>query len=317
VANKRDWAEKDLKKHLIDERRFLWRRDTLDRIASSMELRHGHSLVDVGCGLGYLGWTMFPYYGTSGSYTGIDCSIRLLREAVELSEEWSGDGEVHFIRGSAISIPIMNGFADLAMCQTLLMHLPRPEEALAEMVRITKPGGRIMCMEPDNSSTFELPAGSMDSMGEDQLLWLFRNRLKIDRGRRVLGRGDWSIGRFLPKMMSDAGLVDIDARHNDAPRFLQPPYETDAQRFRLEKILEYSRKNEMELEEESRARMEESKDFFLAGGGSLSTWYRMRRFMKRWGESGRPILREQAESGELWYGMQGSHFYCVTGKVPE
>ncbi len=47
-------------------------------------------------------------------------------------------------------IPLPDESVDMAMCQTLLMHLKKPEKALQEMKRILKPGGIIMCKEPDN-----------------------------------------------------------------------------------------------------------------------------------------------------------------------
>ncbi len=315
-SKKRDWSEKDLRKHLIDQRKFLWRRDTLDRIAAELGLSKGMSVADVGCGLGYLGWSMQPYYGHSGTYTGIDCSIRLLAEAVELSEDWAAVDQAGFVKSTAYSLPFPDGTFHLTMCQTLLMHLEFPEEALKEMVRITVPGGHVMCMEPDNVSTFTIPSGSSPGMSDSELLWILKNTMIWARGRKRLGRGDWGIGRVVPKMMSDAGLVGIDARHNDHASFLQPPYETESQRFALENLKDYLDKDEAEQEEEGRKSRDEWKECFLAGGGSISTYHRLRRFWKNRRQATMPVLRQQVEEGEFWSGMHGSHFYCVTGRKP-
>ncbi len=127
--DRRDWSEKDLKKHIVDQRKYLWRESTIERVASWLDLRSGITAVDVGCGLGYLGWTFWRHYGSGSSYIGVDCSIKLLREAQEIQSEWSGGGSAYFANGSAYSLPLPDECADWTMCQTLLMHLEFPENA--------------------------------------------------------------------------------------------------------------------------------------------------------------------------------------------
>ena len=139
TSKKRDWSEKDLKKHIVDQRKYLWRESTIERIASWLNLRSSITAVDIGCGLGYLGWTFWKLFGSGSTYIGVDCSTQLLREAQETQTEWSEGGSACFVSASAYSIPLPEGSTDWAMCQTLLMHLEFPVDALKEMNRITKP----------------------------------------------------------------------------------------------------------------------------------------------------------------------------------
>ena len=310
----RDWSEKDLRRMIIDQRRFLWRPDTIDRIALSLNLKRGMTAVDAGCGLGYLGWTFWRHFGEGGTYIGLDCSEKLLVEAIGLAEEWGEGGTVRFARASACSLPLPDGCSDLTMCQTLLMHLPEPEEALAEMVRITKPGGAVMCMEPDNvSARLAIPYSSVpDRSVEDHLYWARINLIFAD-GARKLGRGDSGIGKKVPRMMAMAGLTGIDVRVNDTAFFVQPPYETEQQRYGLEKLREGLEEKD---EENERRSWRESRECFLAGGGSRSAFYRMKTRAEAERDSGNRMILEQMASGTYFHGQSHSSFFCITGFVP-
>lgn len=312
---KRDWSEKDLRKMIVDQRRFLWRDDMIDRISSSLNLKHGITAVDIGCGLGYLGWTFWRHFGEGGTYTGVDCSEKLLTDAREMSEEWSNGGNACFLKGEACYIPLQDAFSDFTMCQTLLMHLERPETALAEMIRITKPGGAVMCMEPDNlSSSLAVPFSSRPSITLKERMFWFKAWIIWAEGRKRLGKGDYGIASKVPKLMADAGLVRIDSRVNDIPGFIQPPYETEAQRYSLEKMREHLDERD---EEEEKRWWKEYKEYFIAGGGSLSTYYRIRKLAEEKREVNTEIILDQVRSGSYYAGPRPMGFFCFTGFVPK
>jgi len=315
VTERRDWSEKDLRKMIVDQRRFMWRADTIERIAISIGLGHGMTVTDVGCGLGYLGWTFREFYGETGTYIGLDCSENLLNDALALSKEWSKDVLTEFIRASAYHVPLPDGYSDVTMCQTLLMHLEHPQDALEEMVRITRPGGAIMCMEPDNLSwMLSYPYSSQPDMSLEARLYWHRISMIGTEGRKRLGRGDSGIGSKVPHMMSIAGLVRIDARANDMARFIQPPYETEAQEYWVGKIRE--RIDEETDEKNEKRAWKEYRECFLAGGGSRSAFYRMKRLVEAKREQDSALTLDQIESGTLFRGQGPSAFFCFTGFVP-
>ncbi len=309
---KRDWSEKDLRKMIVDQRRFLWRDDMIDRISSSLNLKHGITAVDVGCGLGYLGWTFWRHFGEGGTYIGVDCSEKLLTDARKMSEDWSNGGNACFLQGAAFDIPLQDACSDFTMCQTLLMHLEKPETALSEMVRVTKPGGAVMCMEPDNlSSSLAIPFSSRPSITLKERMFWFKVSIIWAEGRKRLGKGDYGIASKVPKMMADAGLVGIDCRCNDIPGFIQPPYETEAQKYSLEKMLEHL--EEKDDEEEEKRSWKEYKECFIAGGGSRSTYYRIRKIAEEKREVRKEIILDQVKSGSYYAGPCPRGFFCFTG----
>ena len=311
----RDWSEKDLRKMIVDQRRFMWRDDMIDRISSSLNLKHGMTAIDVGCGLGYLGLTFWRHFGEGGTYIGVDCSEKLLTDAQEMSEEWSAGGNACFLRGGAYNIPLQDSCSDWTMCQTLLMHLEKPEAALAEMIRVTRPGGAVMCMEPDNlSSSLAVPFSSRPSISLKERLFWFKAWLIWAEGRQRLGKGDYGIASKVPKMMADAGLVGIDCRCNDIPGFIQPPYETEAQKYWLDKMREHLEERD---EEDEKRSWKEYKECFIAGGGSLSTYYRIRKLAEHIREINTGIILDQIRSGSYYAGPRPKGFFCFMGFVPE
>src|SRR5207244_11059813 len=52
--------------------------------------------------------------------------------------------QASFVAGDATALPFEDGYFDLAGTRRTLHHMRRPELAVAELVRVTRPGGRIL-----------------------------------------------------------------------------------------------------------------------------------------------------------------------------
>lgn len=227
------------------------------------------------------------------------------------NEDWSkGIKRKH----DAYHLPLPSNCSNVTMCQTMLMHMGRPEDALAEMIRITRPGGTVMCKEPDHismqltQSHTSLPPPSV----KEQILELKTLLIAVE-GRKKLGRGDRGIGIKIPKMMANLDLIGIDARSNDLVYLVQPPYETDQQRFHLSRAME-----RLEDEEELIAWEREFKECYVAGWGSRSSCYRYLKYSRKQRDKVARLYRNQAESGSYFAcGVRSSAFFCVKGIKPE
>ena len=98
------------------------------------------------------------------------------------------------------------GEFDLVHARLVLVHVPRRAAALATMVAALRPGGRLLVEEADPMLQ---PLVCPDESGPAQRL---ANKLKRDF-RTLMGRRgvDLSYGRTLPRLLRDAGLLDVEA----------------------------------------------------------------------------------------------------------
>jgi SAM-dependent methyltransferase len=307
VKKKIDWSEERWKEMLVYQRKYMWFEDSLDKLSVWLGLKPGMTAVDIGCGLGYLGYTYWPYYGKGGRYFGVDISNELAQDAKKAAKDWAVSGEAFFITGDAYKLPFPGDFADCVMCQALLMHLEKPELALAEMIRVAKPGGLIMCHEPDNlSAALEKGHSSIPELDLEEQLLLAKIAIISNKGRIKLGRGDLGIGPKIPMMMKKLGLEEIDLRLNDRVFHLEPPYEIPIQQHQLENVKKHwLPKDEKEFD----FWLEREREEFLAGGGEMEDYDRIKKVVDRL----KPVYRQQLENGKFFV-CGGSHLYVIKGR---
>jgi ubiquinone/menaquinone biosynthesis C-methylase UbiE len=303
-----DWSEKCWREMLVYQRKTLWLEGTLDRLAAWLDLKPGMTAVDVGCGLGYLGYTFWPYFGKGGRYIGIDASEKLAKQAQRAAKRWAKGGQASFRVGDAYQLPLEDDFADLVTCQALLIHLQHPERALKEMIRVAKPGGLIMCHEPDNVSVLlEKWYRSVPELDIDEQLLISKVALVSNKGSIKLGQGDGSFGNQVPILMGKLGLKGIEVRQNDTAHYLQPPYRGARQKDILENV-----KKQWLDEDRRRAWVAREKKYFLAGGGSPDEYRRYRRIQER---STRAFRRQVGR--KEYFACGAGHLYVSRGRKPK
>jgi SAM-dependent methyltransferase len=92
--------------------------------------------VDAGCGAGTLALALAPLVR---EVVGVDLVPELLEAARREAPE-----NVTFVEGDATGLPFELGAFDLACSRRTIHHIARPELAIAELARVTRPGGRIL-----------------------------------------------------------------------------------------------------------------------------------------------------------------------------
>ena len=201
-------------------------------MAKRWRLHEASSLADVGCGLCHWSRLLYPYLRQPARFAGID------RE-----EHWILEGGTRFRRAfpeaasdlltfsvaDANKIPLPANSFEVVTCQTLLMHLEQPAEALREMVRVVRPGGVLICVEPNNLWNYMAFTSLTASEPVELLTRRFEFWLRYHRGKKVEGRGDHSIGDLLPGLFQEAGLEEIRVHLSDRAASLYPPYDSPAQ----------------------------------------------------------------------------------------
>jgi len=100
----------------------------------------GGRYLDVGCGTGSDALELAARFGVEA--TGVDRSSTMVDEA---RRRGLRDAQV----ADAASLPFEQATFDGCWADRTFQHLGDPEAALAELVRVTKPGGRIVVADPD------------------------------------------------------------------------------------------------------------------------------------------------------------------------
>jgi ubiquinone/menaquinone biosynthesis C-methylase UbiE len=113
----------------------------------------GERVLDVGCGSGAVTRTLARRVAPGGRAVGMDTSAALLAVAREHANEAGLGATIEFKVGDCRALPFPDASFDAAVAATTLSHVPDPARALAEMVRVTRPGGRVGVFDVDGDLT--------------------------------------------------------------------------------------------------------------------------------------------------------------------
>jgi ubiquinone/menaquinone biosynthesis C-methylase UbiE len=106
---------------------------------STADPRPGLRLLDVGCGNGAATIELAEKLGLDA--VGVDIDPSQIDAAATTA---NGLSSVHFRTADAIRLPFADGEFDLVYSSKTTHHIPEWSRALSEMVRVLKPGGRLV-----------------------------------------------------------------------------------------------------------------------------------------------------------------------------
>ena len=157
-----------------------------------LELRAGNAVLDVGCGTGEDVRALAEVVGPGGRAVGVDISETLLTEARARAGAIS---RAEFHLGDARALPFAAASFDGCRAERTLTYLADPAPAVAEMVRVVRPGGRVVAFEPDLEA---LMVDAPDAGLTRTILAYFCEGFPNSRS-----------GRQLPALFVAAGLRDV------------------------------------------------------------------------------------------------------------
>lgn len=108
----------------------------LDLLVDHLEATPGDRVLDVATGTGF---TAFALASRAGRVVGVDLTAAMLAEARRLSP----DPDIVWIAGDAESLPFADSAFDAVTVRRAPHHFPHLRQALAEMRRVVRAGGRI------------------------------------------------------------------------------------------------------------------------------------------------------------------------------
>lgn len=108
-------------------------------------VKAGGRALDVCCGTGDFAFALKRVVGPEGRVVGLDFSAEML----EVAREKSGRNQlyVEFVEGDVLSLPFADGLFDACTVGFGIRNVPDVPRAFAEMRRVCRPGGRVVCLE--------------------------------------------------------------------------------------------------------------------------------------------------------------------------
>ena len=157
----------------------------------------GARVVEIGCGPQGCLDLLSERVGPTGSVMGVERS----EDAVNLARKFAADhklANVQVLNGDARASGLPRSTFDLATARLVLVNVPQPEEVVAEMVALARPGGTVALHEADwISQVCDPPLPAWDRLFE------------IFGAYSTMNGIDLFVGRKVPRMLREAGLVDI------------------------------------------------------------------------------------------------------------
>jgi ubiquinone/menaquinone biosynthesis C-methylase UbiE len=112
-----------------------------------MNVAPGDAILEVGCGPGTDLFDLVERVGPTGRLVGLDASEVMIAEARRRASALGLP--IEFEQGNVQALPFADGSLDACRAARLLEHLPTAELALAEMVRVVRPSGRVVVFDFD------------------------------------------------------------------------------------------------------------------------------------------------------------------------
>lgn len=122
-----------------------WRREDYSRL----EVNPGAAVLDVGCGAGEVSIELARLAGPEGRACAVDVSEAMIAAARAAAEKAGVSIDLRV--ASAYSLPFPDANFDVVRAERVFQHLDDPARALAEMLRVTRRGGRILVVDADHS----------------------------------------------------------------------------------------------------------------------------------------------------------------------
>lgn len=113
--------------------------DATDRLAEAGDIRRGHRVLDVCCGLG--GPARWMAYRLGCKVTGLDLTQSRIDSASRLTARVGLAHLVDFVHGDALDMPLPDAAFDRVYGQEAWVHIPDKGKLLGECRRVIKPGG--------------------------------------------------------------------------------------------------------------------------------------------------------------------------------
>ena len=115
----------------------------LHLLVDAAEPSPGATVLDVGTGAGHTALALAPHVRL---VLALDITPEMLAEARRLGAT-NGVVNMRLIEGAVEAVPVLAGACDIVTCRVAAHHFRAPGQAIAEMARALRPGGRLVLID--------------------------------------------------------------------------------------------------------------------------------------------------------------------------
>lgn len=140
----------------LDDAADAWRPE-LDTLLDRLALSPGQAVLDAGCGSGRISGWLADRVGPRGLVAAIDREPDALRYAAAVLPSGGAQRSVEGWVADISALPFDDATFDAAWCSRVLGYLADPLQGLSELVRVVRPGGRVIAVTGDAARATFLP----------------------------------------------------------------------------------------------------------------------------------------------------------------
>jgi ubiquinone/menaquinone biosynthesis C-methylase UbiE len=171
-----------------------WKKEM--RNLTGFGLRDGMAILEVGCGPGYVTEHLLEALPTS-RITAIEIDAALAQQATDRLRTFH---RVQIVHAALLDAELPDAAFDFAIARLVFQHLPDPVAAATSILRMLKPGGRLVIVDSDDA-LWGLSDPAIPEM--DTALQIYGQAQAAQGGNR-------RIGRALLRILREAGFVNLD-----------------------------------------------------------------------------------------------------------
>jgi precorrin-6B methylase 2 len=136
-----------------------WDAEFSEFLRETLHPRPGNRILDVGCGEGTAELSLGRLRISQLALFGIDRDLdRVARTA---AEGRSHNYRLHLAGANVTHLPFTAGAFDATFCVAVLQHVRDVPRAVRELARVTRAGGRVLAVEPDNAARYWYSSSSL------------------------------------------------------------------------------------------------------------------------------------------------------------
>lgn len=180
------------------------------RTLTALEPREGERILDIGAGPGLLVADMAAVVGPGGHVTGLEISDSMLAVARQRFASSAIADRITLVKGDATALPFPDASFDAATSTQVYEYVADVDQALAELHRVLRPGGRALILDTDWAS----------------IVWNTTDQARMDRvlAAWVDRFADPHLPRSLSRRLRDAGF---NIRRRETVVLLNPEYDPE------------------------------------------------------------------------------------------